>query len=207
MKSRNFANFGLILAAIFIPPLALFLIWKYRRDWLKRHKVLVILVSIWMILWFIGFINTVVNPQKPIITKTETQISQIQFSKKTDYDYNDNSLEYGQSRVSQVGVDGENKITYEVKYQNGKEISRKQVKQETIKQPIDEITLYGTHIAPSQDLFTANPSPPSASTQTSQPQNDQSQYYCVDGTPAYGNPHARGRANSCYGHGGWQINH
>ncbi len=28
--------------------------------------------------------------------------------------------------------------------------------------------------------------------------------YCKDGTPAYGNPSARGRANSCYGHGGWQ---
>lgn len=27
--------------------------------------------------------------------------------------------------------------------------------------------------------------------------------YCKDGTPAYGNPSARGRANSCYGHGGW----
>ncbi|MGX4687583.1 hypothetical protein JNUCC83_12125 [Vagococcus sp. JNUCC 83] len=27
--------------------------------------------------------------------------------------------------------------------------------------------------------------------------------YCKDGTPASGNPSARGKANSCYGHGGW----
>ena len=27
--------------------------------------------------------------------------------------------------------------------------------------------------------------------------------YCKDGTVATGDPSARGRANSCYGHGGW----
>ena len=27
--------------------------------------------------------------------------------------------------------------------------------------------------------------------------------YCKDGTPVTGNPHAKGRANVCYGHGGW----
>lgn len=27
--------------------------------------------------------------------------------------------------------------------------------------------------------------------------------YCKDGTPASGDPSARGKANSCYGHGGW----
>lgn len=33
-------------------------------------------------------------------------------------------------------------------------------------------------------------------------------YYCVDGTyVGNANPHARGRANACYGHGGFAINH
>lgn len=32
-------------------------------------------------------------------------------------------------------------------------------------------------------------------------------YKCVDGTPAYGDSNARGKANSCYGHKGWEINH
>ena len=33
-------------------------------------------------------------------------------------------------------------------------------------------------------------------------------YYCVDGTyVGNANPHARGKANACYGHGGFQVNH
>lgn len=33
-------------------------------------------------------------------------------------------------------------------------------------------------------------------------------YYCVDGTyVGNANPHAKGRANACYGHGGFQVNH
>lgn len=28
--------------------------------------------------------------------------------------------------------------------------------------------------------------------------------YCKDGTPAYGDPSARGKANACYGHKGWR---
>lgn len=33
-------------------------------------------------------------------------------------------------------------------------------------------------------------------------------YYCVDGMyVGNANPHARGRANACYGHGGFQVNH
>ncbi|MDO4902451.1 MAG: hypothetical protein Q4A21_02770 [bacterium] len=40
-----------------------------------------------------------------------------------------------------------------------------------------------------------------------QPQPRGPDGYCRDGTPAYGNPSARGRANSCWGHGGWNDNH
>ncbi len=37
---------------------------------------------------------------------------------------------------------------------------------------------------------------------------DQTVYYCVDGTNVgNANPHARGRANACYGHGGFAVNH
>ena len=33
-------------------------------------------------------------------------------------------------------------------------------------------------------------------------------YLCVDGTNVgNANPHAKGRANACYGHGGFAINH
>lgn len=36
----------------------------------------------------------------------------------------------------------------------------------------------------------------------------QNDYYCVDGTNVgNANPHARGRANACYGHGGFVVNH
>ncbi len=36
----------------------------------------------------------------------------------------------------------------------------------------------------------------------------QNDYYCVDGTNVgNANPHARGRANACWGHGGFVVNH
>ena len=38
----------------------------------------------------------------------------------------------------------------------------------------------------------------------STPSKPETNGLCKDGTPASGNPSARGRANSCYGHGGWQ---
>lgn len=41
------------------------------------------------------------------------------------------------------------------------------------------------------------------STTTHQNQNTGITGYCKDGTPATGNPSAKGKANSCYGHGGW----
>lgn len=43
----------------------------------------------------------------------------------------------------------------------------------------------------------------SNSTNTQQTQSTGITGYCKDGTPAYGDPSARGKANSCYGHGGW----
>ncbi len=37
---------------------------------------------------------------------------------------------------------------------------------------------------------------------------DQNVYYCVDGTNVgNANPHAKGRANACWGHGGFVVNH
>lgn len=51
------------------------------------------------------------------------------------------------------------------------------------------------------------PTQPQPAPQQQQQQNPPSQGitgYCKDGTPASGNPSARGKANSCYGHGGWQ---
>lgn len=38
----------------------------------------------------------------------------------------------------------------------------------------------------------------------STPNKPETNGLCKDGTPASGDPSARGRANSCYGHGGWQ---
>lgn len=204
---------GIVLLAILVPPLALFLILKNHRNWFKLHKIATILTIIWCIFWVIVFINSITNPQNPtastkssntsqttsnpksspskIETKTETSTSVVPFAKVSQ---NDATLPKGQTKVSQAGVNGEQTTTYEVKYQNGKETSRKQITQEVAKQPVDEITLVGTYIAPA-------PQPA-----TQQPSTGQT-YYCEDGTVATGDPSAKGRANSCYGHGGWVINH
>lgn len=49
----------------------------------------------------------------------------------------------GEEKVSQKGISGEKKLTYEVTRENGIEKSRKLIKTETIKEPVDEIIYFG----------------------------------------------------------------
>lgn len=50
----------------------------------------------------------------------------------------------GEEKVSQKGVGGEKKLTYEVTRENGIEKNRKLIKTETVKEPIEEIIYFGT---------------------------------------------------------------
>lgn len=60
----------------------------------------------------------------------------------------DSSLAKGQTKTVQEGADGERTITFEVTTLDGKETSRKELKNEITKAPINKITRVGTYVAP-----------------------------------------------------------
>ncbi|MCB2294685.1 G5 domain-containing protein [Clostridium algoriphilum] len=73
-------------------------------------------------------------------TKTIQKSSPIDFStvfKK------DNKMEKSKTNVSQKGVKGEKKITLNVTYENGKEVTRKVVKETLVKKPQNKIIVQG----------------------------------------------------------------
>jgi len=82
--------------------------------------------------------------RKPV-TKQETKVEAVSFETT---ERRDGTLPKGEKRVANVGVDGERTITYDVTYQEGKEISRKEVKSEITKQPTTKIVKVGTYVAP-----------------------------------------------------------
>lgn len=65
----------------------------------------------------------------------------IKFNTKTE---KTNTLNVGQSKVTQKGINGEKIVTYEDKYVNGKLSESIQVKSEITKKAVDEIKLVGT---------------------------------------------------------------
>lgn len=132
---------------------------------------------------------------------------------------NDASLLKGQEKILIKGVAGEKTIIYEVRSKDGQELSR-EVKSETItKQPIAEKIAIGTYVEPASTPIVQTPQAP---TQPSVSANTGSDTgistnrspssgvknvvtgYCNDGTLVTGDPSARGKANACYGKGGWR---
>lgn len=77
--------------------------------------------------------------------KKETKKQKIDF--ETEYQET-SSLAQGQTQVSQEGEKGVRKITYRVTYVDGVEESRKTLKKEVIKEPVNEIILQGTYVEP-----------------------------------------------------------
>jgi len=91
------------------------------------------------------------------------------------------------------------------------EEARKKAAEEAAKRAEEARKKAAEEEARRQQTYTAPKSSGSSSSGNSKPSSGSSSSsgtgitgYCKDGTPAYGNPSARGRANSCYGHGGWQ---
>lgn len=171
---RVIRNIELALLSLILPPVALILIWKYRKDWFKRHRIDITLVIAWCAIWILIILCAAANPSPsnisdsqqakqqtktksvPIITtKVETVKSSIPFAKTSQ---NDSTLAKGETKISQTGVNGEKTTTYSVQYQNGKEISRKQVKSEVTKKPINEIKLVGTYVEPAPTPSAQQPS-------------------------------------------------
>ena len=70
-------------------------------------------------------------------TKTET------IAHKTTRQ-NDSTMTKGSEKVAVKGVDGQDKVSYEVKYVNGVEESRTETKRTTVKAPVNEVVKVGT---------------------------------------------------------------
>ena len=57
---------------------------------------------------------------------------------------NDSTLTTGTKKVATEGTQGEEEISYEIKYVNGKEISKTEISRKTVKEPVDKVINVGT---------------------------------------------------------------
>lgn len=145
--------------------------------------------------------------QSPKIeVKTETKEEPISFESKEEQT---NKLSKGKTQVKQEGKDGKRVITFEVTYSDGKEVSRKQVKEESVEQPQAKITLVGTYVAPATNTNSSNSNGGSCGEGyyknvdgncIASPSNNPSgaTAKCRDGTYSY----SQNRRGTCSHHGG-----
>lgn len=84
---------------------------------------------------------TIVEVEQKTITEDE-----VLFYKEVTK--NDATLAKGKTKVSQAGENGLERHTIEVVYKNGVEVSRKTVKSEVVRKPVDQVTRIGTYEAP-----------------------------------------------------------
>ncbi len=146
-------------------------------------------------------------------TKSVTSTESIAFTSSTQ---NDSSLPSGQTQISIKGVDGVRTITYDATYVNGKETSRKQTNSTVTSQPVNQVTLVGTYVAPAPAPAPASSSSAAAPTDCpngtyvnsagntvcspyaspSTPAGATAQ--CVDGTYSF----SQSRSGTCSHHGG-----
>lgn len=77
--------------------------------------------------------------------KTEVKHEAITF---TSENREDGSIPKGETRVGQEGVAGEKQLTYLVTYKDGVEVGRELSGEVVTKEPIVQVTLVGTYVAP-----------------------------------------------------------
>lgn len=82
---------------------------------------------------------------KVVVKKTDIkeEVVKEDISFDTKIEYSD-SMNSGTSKVTRTGEKGLKEITYRITYVDGKESNRKIVKEEVIKQPVDQIVTKGT---------------------------------------------------------------
>ena len=85
-----------------------------------------------------------IDATKPV-TKTVTETQPIPFQSTTQ---NDSSLRSGQTQISVKGINGVTTTTYTETFANGKQTSKVQTSSEVTTQPVAQVTLLGTYIAP-----------------------------------------------------------
>lgn len=80
---------------------------------------------------------------------TRVALSEIKEYEDIDYEIiykNDPTLDRGLTKVAQIPEYGKKELTYEVRRENGQEISRQLINSEVIKEPVDKIVLKGTKV-------------------------------------------------------------
>lgn len=76
-------------------------------------------------------------------TRTVTKTEPVAYDKQT---FNDPNVDTGKTYIKQAGRNGTRTITYEVTYEDGKEINRVEKSNEITEQPVAEITGIGTKV-------------------------------------------------------------
>lgn len=90
-----------------------------------------------------------VNKKEPLITtKVETETQTIAFEKTT---VESSSLVKGSTQIQTNGVNGVKTLTHTIEFTDGVETNRS-TKEEVTTQPVSEITLIGTYVAPAPEV-------------------------------------------------------
>ncbi len=203
---------ALIAASILFWPLGVFLAARYRPHLLKRPEYMIPL-ALWAFFGLVVAILPSTNPSRevqetPIMeTKTISETEVIPFSEQRS---EDGTINQGEERVGQEGVNGQRKVYYEVSYEDGAEISRQMISEEVVLSPTPKIVLVGTYVAPVVRQFVSTPSAtdqPSSTPTTQQPVAESNNLpfkaLCNDGTYSYQDtPDHPNYQGMCSGHGG-----
>lgn len=132
--------------------------------------------------------------QPKIEEKEVTEELSVAFTKEQK---EDSGLAKGETKIAQAGVEGKKTLTYKVKYENGKELSRELLGEVVIAQPVAEVTSVGTYVyvapKPAPKPNTSAPSTQAPST----PSGGRTGAICKDGSRS----NATGRG-ACSHHGG-----
>lgn len=78
---------------------------------------------------------------KRVEFKEKTIVEKIAFDTRTK---EDSSMEEGKTKVLKKGRNGKAKVTYRIKYVDGKAVSKKKISKKVIKKPVDKVVAKGT---------------------------------------------------------------
>ncbi len=119
-----------------------------------------------------------VEPELDTKLEKETEIQVVRVEKVTDVveetvafgtvTRKDNELEAGKEEVIDAGEEGQIKKYYEVLLEDGEEVSREQIKTETVKESADRVVAVGTKPKPEPVSRSASPSSTAESENTSE---------------------------------------
>lgn len=100
--------------------------------------------------------DDIVAPQRDVVVARDTTIEVTRVEVREEYkdtsiDFTtkvseDSELSWRTKKVTQKGEKGVKRTTYRVSYHDGKEVNRKVVKTETVKEPVTEIVTQGTYV-------------------------------------------------------------